>query len=421
MEKKFKVVTLGCRTNQYESQAYKDQLNKLGYKEAFDEERAELCIVNTCTVTENADKKSLFQIKQLVKKHPGAKIVVTGCLVDQKNSILKSSSLPVDLVPNKEKENLLEHIFPDAESLPEFQIERFAAHTRAFVKVQDGCNSFCSYCVIPYVRGRSKSKGLEQIINEIKELVRNGYKEIVLTGINIGDFDGGDSSGNIRLSTLVKEVDKVQGLKRVRISSIDPDEVDEELIDAIKSSPIMCHSMHIVLQSGSNNILKRMRRKYTKQEFFRCISDLKDTFPDFTFTTDIIVGFPGESLDDFSETLDVVNTVRFAKVHAFPFSVRPGTRAERMDGHINSDEIARRRVVLSRASEKAAFELREKYVGKTLSVLVEEHDSLRDDYMQGYSEHFILVSFPKNNVRKNDIVSVKIIENHPDGLVGEII
>ncbi len=420
MEKKFKVVTLGCRTNQYESQAYKDQLNKLGYQEANEKEGADLCIVNTCTVTENADKKSLFQIKQLAKKHPNAKIVVTGCLVDQKNSPLKHSDLPVELVPNGQKENLLNQIFPEVENLPEFQIERFSAHTRAFVKVQDGCNSFCSYCVIPYVRGRSKSKNLKQIINEIEDLVKNGYKEIVLTGINIGDFDGGDASGNTRLSTLVKEVDKIKGLQRVRISSIDPDEVDQELIDVIKASPIMCHSMHIVLQSGSNHILKRMRRKYTKQEFFRCINDLKETFPDFTFTTDIIVGFPGESLDDFSETLDVVKSVRFAKVHAFPFSVRPGTRAERMDSHINSDEIARRRVSLSKASEQAAFDLRDKYIGKTISVLVEEDDSLREGYMQGYSEHFILVSFPKKNVRKNDIVSVKIMENHPDGLVGEI-
>lgn len=421
LKKKFKVVTLGCRTNQYESQAYKDQLEKLGYLEASSGDDVELCIVNTCTVTETADKKSIYQIKNLSKKHPNAKIMVTGCLVDRKNSPLKELNDIAEFVPNSDKQNLIKQVFPDVDNLPEFQIERFSAHTRAFVKVQDGCNSYCSYCIIPFVRGRSRSKSLETILREIKDLVKNGYKEVVLTGINIGDFDGDDPSGSTRLAHLVKAADQIEGLRRIRISSIDPDEVDEELIQTIKESEHVCHSMHIVLQSGSNNILKRMRRKYTKQDFFHCINELKKAFPNFTFTTDVIVGFPGETDVDFQETLDIVEKIQFAKVHAFPFSVRPGTRAERMEPQIPQDIIQKRRVKLSQASEKSAFKLRQRYIGQTLNVLIESEDPLRDGYYQGYSEHFILVSFPKKHSRKNDVVSVKILDNQPDGLLGEIL
>lgn len=421
LKKKFKIITLGCRTNQYESQAYKDQLIKLGYSEALSSEKADLCIVNTCTVTENADKKSLYQIKQLAKKYPLAKIVVTGCLLDRKNSPLKNLDDSIFFVPNADKENLMQYIFPQVDNLPEFQIERFSAHTRAFVKVQDGCNSYCSYCIIPYVRGRSRSKTIEAITSEIKILVENGFKEVVLTGINIGDFDGQDASGQTRLAHLVKAVDAIEGLQRIRISSIDPDEVDRELIDVIKQSKNVCHSMHVVLQAGSNSVLKRMRRKYTKQEFFRCIQDLRNAFTDFTFTTDIIVGFPGETDQDFEETLNVVQKIKFAKVHAFPFSIRPGTKAERMDQHIAPEIIQKRRMLLSSIAEKSAFELRQQYMGHVLNVLIEDEDPVRKGYLQGYSQQFILVSFPKKRARKNDIVSVKITRNDPDGLIGEIV
>ena len=247
--KKYKVVTLGCRTNQYESQAFLDQLKKQGYEEASDGDRADLCIVNTCTVTQSADKRSLYQIRKLARDYNPSKLVVTGCLAERSKKELEALPEVTDVIPNRKKEELLPTVFPEME-WPEFRIERFEAHTRAFVKIQDGCNSYCSYCVIPFVRGRSRSKKMLDILQEIDSLVENGYKEVVLTGINIGDF------GPERLSDLVRQVDKVEGLERIRISSIDPDEVDDDLLDAVINGEKTCPSMHIVLQSGSNMTLK---------------------------------------------------------------------------------------------------------------------------------------------------------------------
>ena len=213
--KRYKIATLGCRTNQSESQAYADQLKKLGYVEG--EENVDLCIINTCTVTQSADKRSLYQLRKFRKKYPGAKIAVTGCLTEQKGQTFPEADF---IVPNLQKENLLQFIFP-GQDLPEFKIERFEAHTRAFVKVQDGCNSYCSYCIIPFVRGRSRSRPMQDILDEIQGLVQNGYKEVVLTGINIGDFEPS-------LAELIRQVDTIEGLERIRVSSIDADEVDDD-------------------------------------------------------------------------------------------------------------------------------------------------------------------------------------------------
>lgn len=220
--KKFAVATLGCRTNQYESAAYAKQLKEMGYTEACDGEEADICIINTCTVTEGADRSSRHQIRQISRQHPGAKVVVTGCLADRLPQEIGQMD-EVDLVVlNRDKDKLLEQVFPD-EKLPEFAIDQFGGHTRAFVKVQDGCNSFCTYCIIPYVRGRSRSRKVDSILEEVRGLVANGYKEVVITGINVGDFDGGDDP-KVSLAELVKLVDQIEGLERIRISSIDPDE-----------------------------------------------------------------------------------------------------------------------------------------------------------------------------------------------------
>ncbi len=414
-KKKFKVVTLGCRTNQYESQAYSDQLNQMGYLPAGDGEEAELCIVNTCTVTESADSSSRHQIRQLARQNPGARIVVTGCLAERKPEELKA--LPgVDLlVTNKDKENLLSLVFPEDE-IPEFAIHQFEAHTRAFVKVQDGCNSFCTYCIIPYVRGRSRSRRLEEILEEIRGLIRNGYKEVVLTGINIGDFDGAPQSGEnpLRLADLVRAVDKVEGLERLRVSSIDPDEVDDDLADAILNGKRTCPSMHIVLQSGSNVILKRMNRKYTREVFVETIERLKAARPDFTFTTDVIVGFPGESERDFEDTLEMMDKVRFAKVHMFPFSARERTRAALYPNKVPQELIQERKQRLLRRAEQHAYALRQGYVGSRRRVLFEKEES-------GHTDNFLPVFVKETRIKANDLLDVEFIDNHPDGLLGRIL
>jgi threonylcarbamoyladenosine tRNA methylthiotransferase MtaB len=414
MKKKFVIATLGCRTNQYESQGFADQLKKMGYEAAKEGEKADLCIVNTCTVTESADSSSRHQIRSLLKKHPGAKVAVTGCMVESKGQDILAIDEKLKLVPNQKKELLIQEIFPDLEEYPEFKIETFDAHTRAFVKVQDGCNSFCTYCIIPYVRGRSRSRQIPDVVEEAKGLVARGYKEIVITGINVGDFDGGGT-----LADLVREIDCVEGLKRLRISSIDPDEIDENLASAVMDGKTTAPSMHIVLQSGSNVILKRMNRKYTRQMFFETFDWMKKKNPDFTATTDIIVGFPGETEDDFEETVDAIRRARFAKVHMFPYSPRKRTRAALYPNRLSPDVVKKRKAHLMRVAEESAFSLRELFLGRTMDVLLE---SMEDGgWISGHTPNFLRVKLEKKNFRPNDIVSVQLIENGPDGLVGKIV
>lgn len=420
-KKKFKIVTLGCRTNQYESQAYHDQLDAMGYAKAQDDEKAEICIVNTCTVTESADSSSRYEIRRLARENPGSQLVITGCFAERQPDFVKGMEGVTHVVPNRDKENLLESIFPAAE-LPEFSIKRFEAHTRAFVKVQDGCNSFCTYCIIPYVRGRSRSRTMQEIVQEVESLIANGYKEIVLTGINIGDFDGAKPEGETpdRLADLVRVVDCIPGIDRLRVSSIDPDEVDDDLADAILNGQHTCHSMHIVLQAGSNVILKRMNRKYTRQIFLDTIERLKKANPDFTFTTDVIVGFPGETEIDFAETLEVMQQVKFAKVHMFPYSDRARTKSALMPNKVSQEVIKARKHDVLRVAEQMSFELREQFVGRRMSILTENLDPSRPGEICGHTENFLMVWIPSQNCSPNQLIEVDLVKNTPDGLIGRI-
>lgn len=412
-QKTYLIKTLGCRANQYESAAYIQQLESKGYRKAQLGEKADVCIVNTCTVTHQADKDSRYQVRSIGRQYPGTKVIVTGC--SQENdpfSFLEMEEVETTF-SNQNKQELLPVLFAD-ESWPEFSIEQFAAHTRAFVKIQDGCNSYCSYCIIPFVRGRSRSRTTESILKEIEGLVAKGYKEIVLTGINIGDFDGQDGS---TLADLVQRCDQIEGLKRIRISSIDPDEVDDALLEAVSSCKHTCPSMHIVLQSGSNAILKRMNRKYTTQMFTSAVRRLQQDDPDFTITTDVIVGFPGETEKDFQDTLDFVDKVQFAKVHVFPYSPRKRTRAYSFTDRVPPQVINARKTQLIHAAEQAAFALREKFIGRTFPVLVETNKGSAS----GYTHNFIPVILDTPDVRPNTILDVELIENTPEGLRGKVV
>lgn len=421
MQKKFKIITLGCRTNQYESQAYHDQLLAMGYSPALDHEQAAICIVNTCTITESADASSRHEIRKLARENPGCELVITGCFAERQPDFVRQIEGVTHVVSNHNKEKLLESIFPAAE-LPEFSIKHFDAHTRAFVKVQDGCNSFCTYCIIPYVRGRSRSRTIKEIVQEVEGLIANGYKEIVLTGINIGDFDGAQPEGEKpdKLADLVRVVDAIPGLERLRVSSIDPDEVDNDLAEAILQGTHTCHSMHIVLQAGSNVILKRMNRKYTRQIFLNTVERLKQASPDFTFTTDIIVGFPGETEADFAETLDVMRQVKFAKVHMFPYSERARTRAALMPNKVPPEVIKKRKQEVLRTAEQIAFELREQFIGRRMRILTENRDPSRPGEICGHTENFLLVWVPSETHDSNELIEVDLLRNTPDGLIGRI-
>jgi threonylcarbamoyladenosine tRNA methylthiotransferase MtaB len=411
--KKFKVITLGCRTNQYESQGYSDQLRQMGYSRAGEGEKADLCIVNTCTVTDSADSASRHEIRSLLREHPSAKIAVTGCMAESAPEAIRSIDPRIQIIPNAQKEELIQQVFPEVEEYPEFKIEAFDGHTRAFVKVQDGCNSFCTYCIIPYVRGRSRSRQISEVVAEVEGLVDSGFKEVVITGINVGDFDGGG-----RLADLVRAVDQVKGLERLRISSIDPDEVDEDLADAVIHGKTTVPSMHIVLQSGSNVILKRMNRKYTRQIFIDSVEKMKEKNPDFTVTTDIIVGFPGETEADHQDTLDLIQTIQFAKVHMFPYSVRKRTRAALYPNKVPPDVMKQRKQELMRVAEQSAYQLREKFIGRTMPVLLENDE--KEGVIAGHTPNFLRVMIPKEHYKANDIVQVTLMENRPDGIFGRV-
>lgn len=416
MKKKFKVATLGCRTNQYETQGYVAQLRSMGWEAASDQEEADLCVVNTCTVTQSADSSSRHQVRKLAKENPNARIVVTGCAVESHPEDFQAIEGVDQVFPNESKETLLQELFPE-EQMKEFAIEEFDGHTRAFVKVQDGCNSYCTYCVIPYVRGRSRSRKVDSILKEVEDLVSKGTKEIVLTGINIGDFDGGGEG--ISLASLVRQVDAISGVERLRLSSIDPDEVDDELLDAIIEGRSTCPSMHIVLQSGSNVILKKMNRKYTRQMFFDSINRLKNADPDFTFTTDLIVGFPGETQRDFEETLDAIEQVQFAKVHMFPYSDRPRTRAALYKNKIPNETIRYRKHKLLQVAERQAFALREEYIGRTMKILTESPDREDPSLIRGHTENFLPVVLERGDLQSNEIIEVELSENHPDAFLAK--
>ena len=280
--------------------------------------------------------------------------------------------------------------------------------------MQDGCNSFCTYCIIPYVRGRSRSRTITEIVSEVKGLVAGGYKEVVITGINVGDFDGEG-----RLVDLVRAVDRIDGLERLRISSIDPDEVDEDLASAVLEGRTTCPSMHIVLQAGSNVVLKRMNRKYTRQQFLETVDRMHQKNPDFTVTTDVIVGFPGETEADFQETLEIVSHTQFAKIHIFPYSPRKRTRAALYPNQVAPADIQRRKQELLRLAEKTAFTLRGRFLGRQMKVLLENEE--KEGFLSGYTPNFLRVFVPKQNLSPNDLVDVLLLENGPEGFFGKVI
>ncbi len=378
----------------------------------------DLCIINTCTVTHSADQRSRAKIVQAMKKYPGTRIVVTGCFVDSAKGVEEElialgqlHGCPVQIVPNQKKEELVEAIFPDERAYPEFKIEQVEARTRAFVKIQDGWNSFCTYCIIPYVRGRSRSRKTDDILREIRTLAENGYKEVVLTGINIGDF----SDEGTTLADLVWKVDAIEGIERIRISSIDPDEIDDALKEAVLYAKKTCPSMHIVLQSGSNAILKQMNRKYTRQIFLDAVDTLRQECPSFAVTTDVIVGFPGEEEADFLATIDMMEQVGFARVHMFPYSPRKRTRAALYNNRVPPEEIQKRKAQLLRQAEQVAFRVRAPYVGQKIPVLLEHKEESR---FFGHTPEFLPVFVRGEGLQANQIVSVDILQNHPEGLEG---
>ena len=391
-----RLVTLGCKVNQYETQYVKETLEINGYREAADGERADLCVVNTCTVTGEGDAKSRAAVRKLHLRNPDAQIVVMGCYATRDPDAVASLPGVVRVVTDKARlgEELRDF---GVETLPA-GITRFDDHQRAFVKVQDGCLLNCTYCIIPSVRPHLCSRPAADIAREVADLVASGYHEIVLTGVHLGHYGIDRSKGKPksewrRLWHLLETLDALPGDFRVRLSSLEAAEAREDLVGAMANSPRVVPHLHLCLQSGSDRILRAMKRRYTSGGFLRRVERLKHALDTPAFTTDVIVGFPGETDADFDETCKVAREVGFAKIHVFSYSPRAGTPAAILPNGISHAIMEERRLRLRELETQSTFAYQQRLLGRRLDVLVEGADARRPGHVQGTSCRYVPVSF----------------------------
>ena len=388
---KYFIHTLGCKVNSYESEFIAELFNNAGYQ-VSEEKDADVIVINTCTVTNQADAKSRKIIRQARRNNKEAILVVCGCSVENHKEALIDLDIDI-LLGNKDKSRIVEYVedfkknknkiekFYDLQhtEFEDMKITNFAGKTRGFVKIQDGCNNYCAYCIIPFMRGNIRSKDLDVAIDEINCLANNGYQEIVLTGIHTGSYGRGK---DYKLVDLIREVSKNPNLKRIRISSIEATELDNDFMEELKVNSKICNHMHIPIQSGSDHVLKLMRRKYTLKEYEDKIKELRSIRPGISITTDLIVGFPEESDEDWKDTLETVKRIGFTKVHTFPYSMRTGTLAASMK-QVN-DKVKDDRVKeMLKLSDELEHKYYESFIGKEVEVLVEKDNmGLTDNYIK---------------------------------------
>ncbi len=420
--------TLGCKVNQYETQEMAELFEKKCHTVVNKVNEADVVVINSCTVTAESVRKTRQAIRRFKKQRPESIIILTGCASQAEPHIVKD--LPeVDILAGNKTDTTLadaletfiknktyinmysEHQTDDP--LVSTGITRFDGHTRAFLKIQDGCDRFCSYCLIPTARGRSRSKSLEDIDRELKSLAENGYKEIVFVGINLSDY-GKNTPYSLPDALILAE--KYEEIERVRLGSLEPDHITDEMIEKLSEIKKLCPQFHISVQSGCNNVLKKMNRHYTVEEYEHLASKLREAFKDATITTDVLVGFPTETEEDFNTTLDFCKRVAFEKAHIFPYSVRENTVAARMEQHTNA-------VKDERASRLSAVmnEIRKKYLnsqtGKTVNVLFEVH---KNNFNEGYTENYTPVKVYGNCDLQGKILKVKLKDVENDFCLGEI-
>lgn len=398
---KFNIVTFGCKVNQYESNMMKEKMlsSNFFYEENMSD--ANIIIVNTCSVTNVADKKCLKMIRKIKREYPNALLVVAGCSSQNNQNVYEALDVDI-LLGNKDKSKIAELIkeYLDTEKkYVKFYNERNLDfedmlindynHVRAFVKIEDGCDNFCSYCIIPFVRGSVRSKDFDTVIKEAKLLTEHGHKEIVLTGIHTGHY----MSNNHDLTDLINELSKIDDLLRIRISSIEITELNDKFLEMLKINKKVCNHLHIPLQAGSDEILKKMNRKYDLAYYEEKINKIRSIRPDISITTDIIVGFPYETDELFSETLEFSKKMNFSKIHVFPYSIRVGTAAASMPNQV--DEVTKKVRVkkLMALSEKQEKEYYEKFKGKELDILVEECDN---NVSIGHTSNYLMVTLNEN-------------------------
>ncbi|WP_083681716.1 tRNA (N(6)-L-threonylcarbamoyladenosine(37)-C(2))-methylthiotransferase MtaB [Paenibacillus sp. FSL A5-0031] len=417
--------TLGCKVNFYDTEAIWQLFKNEGYEQVDFESTADVYLINTCTVTNTGDKKSRQIIRRAVRRNPDAVIAVTGCYAQTSPAEIMAIE-GVDLViGTQDREKIMtfvNQIHDDRQPVnavrnimktrdfEELNVPDFSERTRAFLKIQEGCNNFCTFCIIPWSRGLSRSRASESVLEQARQLVASGYKEIVLTGIHTGGY--GDDMENYNLTSLLWDLDKVEGLERIRISSIEASQIDDAMIDVLNRSSKMCRHLHIPLQAGEDSVLKRMRRKYTTAEFAAKIKRLHEAMPGVAITTDVIVGFPGETEEMFEEGFRFMEDLKFAEMHVFPYSKRTGTPAARMDEQVD-EEVKNERVhKLIDLSEKMQLAYAEQYVGHVLDVIPERDykGAPGTGLVMGYTDNYIQVVFDGTESLIGKLCRVKITE-----------
>lgn len=418
-------LTLGCRVNQYETEAIAEAFINEGYKTVDFEEKADVYVINTCTVTSIGDKKSRQMIRKAKKKNPQAVVVVAGCYsqvapgevaaiegVDIIVGTSGKSQIP-DLVKEYlESGSQINHVqdIMNIKRFEEMEIDEYQDRTRAFLKIQDGCDRYCSYCLIPYARGHIRSRAPEKIIHEVEKLAAGGFKEIILSGIHVASY--GKDIGGITLTDVIEKISAIDGIERIRIGSIDPTFFDENTVNRLGKVKKLCPHFHLSLQSGCNETLKRMNRHYTTDEYKAIVEDLRRTIPDVSITTDIIVGFPGETDEEFETTYSFLKEIALSKMHVFKFSPRKGTRAAQMDNQVDpvvKEKRSHRVIELDRYLENNFIS---SFIGRNMKVLFEE---TKDGYAYGYTENYVRVRVPSDEELIGKIMTVRL-----DACTGEM-
>ena len=420
--------TLGCRLNQYETDALVTDFSQAGYELVDYNASPDVVIVNTCTVTNQSDQKSRSVISQTARKAKNAVVVVTGCMANNFKEKLESQENITFVVENSRKSSILtlvdahfsgEIVHPDQLPQDVFRYEpvRKSLHTRSAVKIQDGCDNFCTFCIIPMVRGMAVSRPVADVLESVRKTVENGFKELVITGVNIGRYE----DGTVRFEELLAKILEVPGDFRVRISSLEPDGFGDDFVKLFAHPKLMPH-LHLCLQSGSEKTLLRMRRMYDVEQFRKTIAKFRLVYPDFNFTTDIIVGFPGETEDEFQQTLDAVKEFNFSHVHTFKYSVRKGTRAERLENHLPEKIKNQRSLQVRDLSVENKMSYYKSFIGLTQDVLIEK---ITQGIANGYGQHYLPVHFKASGAQKNTVHKVRLTELHGEDencyLFGEMV
>ena len=445
MSKVVRFVTLGCKVNQYETNAMAQKFLEKGYQiiEEITPEnediKPDICIINTCTVTNMSDRKSRQMLRRMKEKNPSTIVVAVGCYAQVAKKEL--AKIPeIDLVlGNNEKVEIVKHVeeyinnhinnveLDDvmySKEFSDFGDVTYTEKTRAVIKIQDGCDRFCSYCIIPYARGRVRSRKPENIISEITQIASKGIKEVVITGIHIASYgkdfamSKDDKLKNYRLIDLLEEINQIQGIQRIRLGSIEPLLITEEFVKRLRKLEKICHHFHLSLQSGCDETLKRMNRRYTTEQFKIIVNLLRDSYEDVNLTTDIIVGFPGETDEEFSKTYQFLDEIKFYKMHVFKYSPRKGTKAAVMPNQISGDIKEERSRKLIEVSDKNEIEYNKSYIGKNVEVLFEEE---KNGMYKGHTQNYIVVYCKSEENLDNKIVDVVCENAEQEHIIGKIL